>query len=561
VLLNEHQRLVPHGAIGELCIAGPQIATGYVADAARTSEVFVRDEAAVADGQRLYRSGDLARWTSEGELVLVGRKDLQIKLRGQRIELGEVAEAFRRHPAVEQAEALLTERKPGSPELVVAVRLGSHEPEPSLQAFAANLLPKAMLPSRIVVLEAIPLLASGKLDRERLALGVAAALRESAGDAPIGPTEERVAQVFAEVLGTSIPNRHESFFAAGGHSLLALRATLRLSEELGKQVSLADLFSAPTVSGLAARITAPAGGEAAGESSPFTGVSRPRLEPEHDGASVSARLPFVPLRRTGSRLPIFFVHPAGGLSLCYRGLALELGEDQPCFGLDAPGIFVGDAPLERVEDLAAHHADSILRAGVRGPFLIGGWSAGGTIAFELAHVLGELGHEVRLVTLFDPSAPAFAQAATADVERLDLIELAELYGLALDAAELATCPEVERHRHLLLRGKAVGIFPPSFEPSQLARLLGVAAGNIRAIRRYRPRYYPGRVVSFRASGVQWDEATSSAPFSGEDPDPSLGWSGLARDFTLEIVAGRHAQLMTDPYVRGLAKRLRAHLDR
>ncbi|WP_437759618.1 non-ribosomal peptide synthase/polyketide synthase [Sorangium sp. So ce1389] len=270
---------VPVGVPGELYIGGAGLARGYLGRPGLTAERFVPDPHGAAPGGRLYRTGDRARWRAGGELEFLGRYDDQIKLRGFRIEPGEIAARLRRHPGVADAAVALHRADGGEPQLVgyVVPRDGAAAAAAldagALRAFVGAELPEYMVPAAFVALAALPRSAHGKLDRRALPAPRAEDLAGAAAFAPPRTAaEQRLARAWAELLGRERVGRDDDFFDLGGHSLLAARLAARARRDLGVELPVRAVFEAPTLAALAARVDALAG--AAGP-----GRARPPLEP------------------------------------------------------------------------------------------------------------------------------------------------------------------------------------------------------------------------------------------------------------------------------------------
>jgi len=257
-VLDAERRLLPAGAVGELYIGGDGLARGYWQREALDAERFLLDPFAAGEGARMYRSGDLCRWTGDGCLEYLGRNDEQIKLRGHRIEPGEIEAALVAHADVREARVILRRADDGDQRLIAyyIAEPGARPSSRELRAWSAARLPQPMLPAAFVALTGWPLTANGKLDRAALPASGADARASMAFQAPAGATETAVADYWQALLGVERVGRDDDFFALGGHSLLATQLLVRLREAFAPDIPLSLLFRHTTVAAQAAAIVA-----------------------------------------------------------------------------------------------------------------------------------------------------------------------------------------------------------------------------------------------------------------------------------------------------------------
>ncbi|MEU0126383.1 amino acid adenylation domain-containing protein [Streptomyces sp. NPDC006289] len=480
-LLDTRLRPVPVGVTGDLYLAGDSPALGYYGRPSETACAFLPDPYGPA-GARMYRTGDRAVRASDGALEFAGRDDGQVKVRGFRVEPDEIAAVLESHPDVVQAAVVPHSDGPEGTRLAAylvtatGARAGADGPDAEdglltgLREHAAARLPAYMVPSGWLAVDRIPLTPSGKLDRVALPDPASATGATGTGRSPRNPREDVLCTLFAEVLDHEKIQIDDDFFALGGHSLLATRLIGRIRTTLGVDVSIRSLFEAPTVATLAERLL--------------------------DGSQDNPLATLLPLRTTGSRPPLFCVHPAGGLAWSYGGLLPHLDGDQPVYGLQTPNLD-GTAQFPgSIEDMASVYVGELRGVQPHGPYHLFGWSFGGNVVQEVAVQLQEAGEQVALLTILDafPLAPLddLDSAGRDTVFRALLANMGvgEEVAAGVDKVDAASVREEFRRA-----GSPLG----SLEPATIDAMVDNFAGQARLMRAYTPRRFHGPVLFFTAT--------------------------------------------------------------
>ena len=532
-ILDAERRPGPVGGEGELYIGGAGVARGYLGRPDLTAERFIDDPFSARTGARLYRTGDLARYRSDGTVECLGRVDRQVKIRGFRVEPAEIESVLLGQPGVREAAVVAHDDARGIRRLVAyVVRDPSRPSSPTAlrDALGAS-LPAHMVPSRVVTMQAFPLTPNGKLDVRALPPPGEAELE--AATEPVGPrdeVEQRLARVWAGVLGREPAGIRQDFFDAGGDSLLAAGLFVEIEQAFGRNLPLATLLDAPTIETLAAVL--------------------------RDREGAASWSPLVALQPAGSLRPFFCVHGVGGNVLNYRGLSRHLGADQPFYGLQARGLDGAEAPLTRIEDMAALYLRALRAVQPQGPYFLGGASFGGNVAVEMARRLAGEGEEVRLVALFDTYPTGFRRHLPASESRAQGLAAR----LRVHAGVLVRGPDRavyswkrlrRAYRRTLYRSwqAAFAAFRSLGRPLPAA-LRDVQKANYKALRDYAPPPYRGPVTLFSATGEP-DEFRR---------EKQAGWAVLAEAVHVQEVPGDHITMVEEPHVRTLAARLAARLD-
>jgi amino acid adenylation domain-containing protein/thioester reductase-like protein len=423
-ILDNERQPVPIGTPGELYIAGDGLARGYLNREQETSEAFL--EVASAPGGRLYRTGDLARWTPAGEIEFLGRSDNQVKVRGYRIELAAIESVLNEHPQIANAAVVLKTLQ--NEKRVVAYCASNDDgPEPShLKGYLRQRLPAYMLPDAIVPLARLPLNPNGKLDRaelERLAFSMASAYTDYA--APETELQQNIAALWSNLLGIERVGIDDDFLDLGGHSLLAITLLQRLYQELGVKLCAEDLYANFSIRRLSALIESPARRE--------HGLSSLVAFPRANDAGALA----------DTVCPLFLIHGVGGNLASFYPLArhiqqtmvVEHAQMLPVYGLQAnatEGAGFGSA-AEMVEAYIRH----ITEVQPRGPYVIGGWSYGVGLAFEIAQALIRRGERIKAFVSIDAQAPTSHPDVVEFLQERDIRSTDDLYQDRHLAAALA----------------------------------------------------------------------------------------------------------------------------
>lgn len=494
-VLDPHLNPVPIGVPGELHIGGVPVARGYLNRPDLTAQKFIDNP---FGPDRLYKTGDLARFLPDGNIEFLGRLDHQVKLRGFRIELSEIEAVLTSHPDVTACIVLLREDTPGDKRLAAYVTLqkGRSLDLPGLRAHLGQMLPDYMLPSAIIELSALPLTPSGKVDRKALP----APSRQFDPESFVTPcteTEEHLAEIFAQVLRLPKVSVCESFFSLGGHSLLAVQLVSK-ARRAGFPLSLQDLFVRQTVRELA------------------SGLNRPQLNSCLVGLSQGS-LPGAMLLLPG----------AGGSLLAILGLARALGATPALFGLTPHPLWSLNKRPQTIQMLCAHYAEEVLASIPAGPIVLVGYSLGGSLALELACQLQAVGRSIGQVILLDTKPPPPPQKPI-DLRSL-LLSLVPDLAPGLSTEALKNQPFDEIFAAVL---SEMGSDTNADSPAGILRaVLACTEATLTMLQHWSPRAPQAPVHLLRAAESQFEE--------GDD----YGWSRHLQLASRWTVPGDHRSML------------------
>jgi len=549
-LLSPDGQPVAVGAEGELFIAGECLARGYLHRPDLTAERFVPNPFSNDPKARMYKTGDRARWLPDGNIEYLGRLDQQVKIRGYRIELNEVEAALAQHPSVRECAAAACDGGAGSKRLaayVVTQEAMADGPAPDFRSFLSQRLPEYMVPSAFVLLDALPLTPSGKVDRRALpAPGPTQVTGSEPGVAPRNVTEEKLATIWRETLSLEHVGVEQNFFELGGHSLLAVQVIVKVKQVFRRELPVTAVFQNPTIEKLSRILSG--------------------------GSELASReTSIVEIQPKGTQPPLFLVHGAGGgMFWGYANLARHLGDDQPVLAFNSRGLD-GGSEYETIEAMAAAYVADLLAFQPHGPYRLGGYCFGGNVAYEMARQLEAEGETVALLAVFNgwPSNSSYSRPRLTPTICLRFFRNLRYWGTYV----LQLKPHQQREL-LLWKAQAVGrrwlrlmshlrTTTPDIDVAEWVDLAAqpkdrhnLWGSHIRAYLEYRAQPIRGHLVLFR---------TKCHPLVCSF-DEACGWRELAGGgVSVHVVPGAHESILDEPHVEALAaelgQELAASLDR
>ncbi len=520
-ILDNQQQPVPIGVPGELYIGGDGLARGYLNRPSLTNEYFVPHPFSDQPGTRLYRTGDLGRYLPDGSIEFIGRIDHQVKIRGFRIELEEIEAVLNQHPAVQQSIVIVREDTPGDKDLVgyVVAHAGQSLMASKLRSFVSDKLPNFMVPSTILLLEALPLTSNGKVDRDALPAPKQVRLQEEKSNKrPRTPVEAALGMIWESSLGLDSIGIHENFFELGGHSLKAIELLSRIKTTMNVEVPLTVLFESPTIAGIAARIH-----------------ERPSHLPSGTFCIQKGQPDFI---------PIFLIPGITGYVTQLWHLGTFLGS-HPVFAIQGAGLDGEVDFFHSIEEMATYYVTNIRKLQQQGPYMIVGYSSGGIIGLEMAKQLELLNESVTL-GLLDSTPPHYFQKYQFDIrETFEMIFAKFSFKIAETPTYMS---EEEMVSYYFQLGRELGIFPENWHFQDWQGSLefwAILSGALEAYS-YHPSIIQAPIHLFRA----FEEAKAIRRVKEDYQEWSIYTvSGLHTTY----VPGSHDNMIEPPNVTYLAK--------
>jgi amino acid adenylation domain-containing protein len=528
-VLDEHKQPVPIGVPGELYTGGDGLARGYLNRPDLTAEKFV--EHPFNPTQRLYRTGDWVRYQPNGTLEFLGRIDQQVKIRGFRIELDEIESVLSQYSAVQQCIVIVREDEPGDKRLVAYIVMDG-QPSAStvqLRQFLQQTLPNHMIPSAFMQLETLPLTPNGKVDRRALPKPeISTAQVETVYVAPSTPQEQDMADIWAKALNVERVGIYDNFFDLGGHSLLAVRVFAEIEKKWDAKFPLSVLFKNPSIHAL--------------------------IQILQNKETVTEKSSLVALQPKGSKPPIFGLHAIGTSVQFYRNLSNYLGSDQPFYGIQSQFLAQSNPNLT-LEDMAAFYIKDIQTIQPEGPYLLAGYSYGGSVVYEIAQQLEKMGQKVSLLAIIDFAAPGAYKRLTVQQQLFQHWKNSLTHGTTYVKEKVSRQLKFRLDRLRALFKRRMKDKKPEINSRAYfeSRLRQIEALHLKTLTDYQFKEYSGKITFFRS-----DTPPDNV---GDVWEPDRGWTKFAKG-GLEIydVPGKHFNIFAEPYVQVLAKQFKHCLD-
>lgn len=511
-VLNQHQELLPVGLPGELYVGGLGVGAGYLNNATLNAQRFFENP--FGEGQ-IYKTGDLVKYREDGNIEYIGRTDFQIKVRGVRIEPGEIESRIAAMDGIQECVVILD----GSDRLVAYVASERFTKTPTvlierIESELRRTLSAGMQPSHYVVLGKLPLSPNGKVDRSALPEPT---LFQREFVSPETAAEIKLAEIWQSVLIVNRVSRYDNFFEIGGHSLVAIQLISRINKAFDVDVPLAILFEAQTLDVLALQL---------------------------ENFSNDQWSALVPIQTNGEKV-LFLVHPLGGEILTYRDFARAMSDEYSVYGIQSSGMMTGQDVIDDLSVMVRRYADEMETVCQSGIYYLAGRSIGGVLAIALAHEIERRGHKVEMVVLFDTFVPT-----KNNLEMLGLEHARAALGafIQIDDSELVALNELEHLENLFNQAKAAYLLPQELEFSQVGNRYLVAKANIKLTQ--------AAALEMKQSKITYPLIHIEADYSLGGSSSREGWDEYADGIDFFKITGNHENMMIPPNIDDIAQSLK-----
>ncbi|GGI25684.1 amino acid adenylation domain-containing protein [Pedobacter mendelii] len=532
-VLNKNLKICPIGVPGELYIGGLGLAKGYLNNDELTDSVFIKNPNN-RNEEKIYKTGDLVKWLASGDIEYLGRIDDQIKIRGNRIELGEIQNALQKHHNIKQSAVFAVEVAQREKELVAYVVLNSNFDRDEIVQFLRKQLPEYMVPKIFVELDKLPLTSNGKVDRKTLPEFNAGNQLDIEGFVePQNEMQKLVADIWAKNLNLEKISIKDDFFELGGHSMIAIKVMVEIEKQTNLRLPLSILFDNSTVEKFAQQL------------------NKSKQDINWDS--------LIPIKSSGTKAPLYIVHGQGMNIIVFKPLAKEIDPDRPIYGLQPKGLNPEIEPSNTIEEIAADYVNEIIANNPNGPYLVMGYSSGGTIALEMSHQMKKMGKKVSFLGLLDTyfDGESYIQLASKN-NHIEIIDWTFKF-VGFGFLYLCKHPkEFLRHKVSFSLGTMYNIYkkikPTKKDLSNPKYVLGnIQSVHAKAFKKYKIKKYDVDVHLFKSNDI----LLSYVPYAKTN-----GWEPYINGkLSIIDIPLAHLQFFKPEYVKILSDKLNEVLKR
>ncbi len=516
-VLDKLKQPVPVGVEGELYISGTSVARGYLNKPVETAIAFTENP--FIKNERMYKTGDKAIFTPNGELIFAGRIDEQFKIRGFRVEPDDIETVLSRHPDIRAAAVKLRDEDGSKSVIACFVPFTNNYDINNIREFAKAQLPEYMVPSCFIVIDSIPTTPNGKINRKALPEPKLENHTETTDQAePQSPLEMQLILIFSKVLHRRNINANADFLALGVDSLSAIKLLIEIESHTGIKIPFEELYHNTSINSICNYI-------------------------RNSSGHKYVWSPVVKLAETSSsKPPLFLIHTAPGDILSYINLVHYL-DDRAVYGIQSLGLYSPDDAHKSIEEMAAYYISEILDIYPEGPYFICGWCLGGIIAYEIAQQLKRMGKQIAFLGLLE----TYCYLQPSIYKYMQLIVAAVKWGPlnCINYLTFKISHKFHRDRNFEQLDFISKRFSSAWGEQTINNMKDVYRHNMNAGRNYSVQYYDGKISLFMAKET----------LEGKIPLPYYGWKHLSKDMELYTFNSRHDDILREPYAASVAKEI------